>query len=98
MDQPVRWTVRVSKETEVAVRIFLAQRGTKKGDLAIRSSSGLVGVYRHIDKKHLNRYLAEFDFRQNTRAKSDVNDTRRAAIAVEAFKGKRLTMQPAEAH
>lgn len=34
MDQPVRWTVRVSKDTDVAVRIFLAQRGMKKGDLA----------------------------------------------------------------
>jgi len=34
MDQPVRWTVRVSKETDVAVRMFLAQRGMKKGDLA----------------------------------------------------------------
>ena len=27
---------------------------------------GLVGVYQHMDKKHLPRYLAEFDFRQNT--------------------------------
>jgi hypothetical protein len=34
MDDPVRWTVRVSKETDVAVRTFLAQRGLKKGDLA----------------------------------------------------------------
>jgi hypothetical protein len=34
MDQPVRWTVRVSKDTDAAVRMFLAQRGTKKGDLA----------------------------------------------------------------
>jgi len=34
MDEPVRWTVRVSKETDVAVRSFLAQRGMKKGDLA----------------------------------------------------------------
>lgn len=34
MDDPVRWTVRVSKETDVAVRTFLAQRGMKKGDLA----------------------------------------------------------------
>jgi hypothetical protein len=31
---PVRWTVRVSKDTDVAVRTFLAQRGMKKGDLA----------------------------------------------------------------
>ena len=34
MDQPVRWTVRVSKDTDVAVRMFLAQRGMKKSDLA----------------------------------------------------------------
>ena len=29
-----RWTVSVSKETDVAVRSFLAQRGMKKGDLS----------------------------------------------------------------
>ena len=34
MDEPVRWTVRVSKDTDIAVRTFLAQRGMKKGDLA----------------------------------------------------------------
>lgn len=34
MNEPVRWTVRVSKDTDVAVRTFLAQRGMKKGDLA----------------------------------------------------------------
>lgn len=34
MDDAVRWTVRVSKETDVAVRTFLARRGMKKGDLA----------------------------------------------------------------
>jgi translation elongation factor EF-G len=34
MDETVRWTVRVSKDTDVAVRTFLAQRGMKKGDLA----------------------------------------------------------------
>jgi hypothetical protein len=52
---------------------------------------GLVGVYQHMDKKHLNRYLAEFDFRRNTRAKLGINDVQRAAIAVQGFKGKRLT-------
>jgi hypothetical protein len=25
---------------------------------------GLIGVYQHVDAKHLDRYLAEFDFRQ----------------------------------
>lgn len=51
---------------------------------------GLVGVYQHMDKKHLDRYLAEFDFRQNTRAKLGINDTQRAEIALLGVKGKRL--------
>ena len=29
-----RWTVSVSKDTDIAVRIHLAQRGMKKGDLS----------------------------------------------------------------
>ena len=32
-DEPVRWTLRVSRETDIAVRTFLAMRGLKKGDL-----------------------------------------------------------------
>jgi len=52
---------------------------------------GLVGVYQHMDKKHLDRYLAEFDFRQNTRAKLGISDTQRMGIAVAGAKGKRLT-------
>jgi transposase-like protein len=52
---------------------------------------GLVGVYQHMDKKHLDRYLAEFDFRHNTRVKLGINDTQRTAIAVRGFAGKRLT-------
>lgn len=52
---------------------------------------GLVGIYQHVDAKHLDRYLAEFDFRQNTRAKLGINDVERADIALDGFKGKRLT-------
>lgn len=52
---------------------------------------GLVGVYQHMDKKHLDRYLSEFDFRRNTRAKLGINDTQRTAMAVAGAKGKRLT-------
>lgn len=52
---------------------------------------GLVGVYQHVDKKHLDRYLAEFDFRMNTRAKLGINDAQRADIALKGTKGKRLT-------
>lgn len=52
---------------------------------------GLVGTYQHVDKKHLNRYLAEFDFRQNHRTKLGVDDVQRAKIAIRGMVGKRLT-------
>ena len=54
---------------------------------------GLVGVYQHVDVKHLDRYLAEFDFRQNTRAKLGFDDEMRADTALRGFAGKRLTYQ-----
>ncbi|WP_272800815.1 ribbon-helix-helix domain-containing protein [Sphingobium sp. AntQ-1] len=34
MNGMTRWTVSVSKNTDIAVRSFLAQRGMKKGDLS----------------------------------------------------------------
>ncbi len=34
MTDSTRWTVSVSKETDIIVRSFLAQRGMKKGDLS----------------------------------------------------------------
>lgn len=52
---------------------------------------GLVGTYQHVDKKHLNRYLAEFDFRQNTRIALGFNDVERARHAIRGMIGKRLT-------
>ncbi len=52
---------------------------------------GLVGTYQHMDSAHLDRYLSEFDFRMNTRAKLGFDDAARAAIAVQGAKGKRLT-------
>jgi transposase-like protein len=54
---------------------------------------GMIGVYQHVDSKHFDRYLAEFDFRQNTRAKLGINDVQREAIAVKGAQGKRLTYQ-----
>src|ERR1700683_2738856 len=52
---------------------------------------GLVGIYQHMDSAHLDRYLAEFDFRMNNREKLGINDAQRAAIAVKGMAGKRLT-------
>ena len=52
---------------------------------------GMVGTYQHCGEQHLERYLAEFDFRQNHRAKLGVDDNMRAQIALTGIVGKRLT-------
>jgi transposase-like protein len=52
---------------------------------------GMKGVYQHCSEKHLHRYLAEFDFRYNNRAKMGIDDAGRAAVLAEGIKGKRLT-------
>jgi transposase-like protein len=52
---------------------------------------GMKGVYQHCDEKHLHRYLAEFDFRYNTRTALGFNDLMRAEALAEGIKGKRLT-------
>jgi transposase-like protein len=51
---------------------------------------GLVGTYQHMSSQHLHRYLAEFDFRMNHRAKLGIDDTARAQIALKGIQGKRL--------
>jgi ISXO2-like transposase domain len=52
---------------------------------------GMRGVYQHASKKHLHRYMAEFDFRYSNRAALGVDDTTRAARALKGIVGKRLT-------
>lgn len=54
---------------------------------------GMKGVYQHCDKRHLHRYVAEYEFRYNTRTALDVDDKLRAGAALKGFKGKRLTYQ-----
>lgn len=52
---------------------------------------GLVGTYQHISPAHLPRYLAEFDFRMNTRSKLGIEDAGRAHLILKGAEGKRLT-------
>lgn len=52
---------------------------------------GMKGVYQHCKEKHLHRYMAEFDFRYNNRAKLGVNDAERTTAALLGAVGKRLT-------
>jgi ISXO2-like transposase domain len=48
---------------------------------------GVYGVYQHVSEAHLHRYLAEFDFRYSNREKLGVDDTARAARALERREG-----------
>jgi hypothetical protein len=52
---------------------------------------GMKGVYQHCKEKHMHRYLAEFDFRYNTRTALGFNDLDRAEKLATAIQGKRLT-------
>lgn len=54
---------------------------------------GMKGVYQHCQKKHLNRYLAEFDFRYTNRVATGCNDEDRAQRLLSGIVGKRLTYQ-----
>jgi hypothetical protein len=54
---------------------------------------GINGVYHHVGRKHLHRYLGEFDFRYNNRK---VTDRDRAAEALKGIEGKRLTYKAAD--
>jgi transposase-like protein len=56
---------------------------------------GMRGTYQHCGEKHLHRYLAEFDFRYNTRSGLGFNDGERAALSIKGAEGKRLTYRPA---
>lgn len=52
---------------------------------------GMVGTYQHCGEQHLDRYLAEFDFRANHRAKLGYTDDMRAVKLLASIGGKRLT-------
>jgi hypothetical protein len=58
---------------------------------------GMKGVYQQCDKKHLHRYLAEFDFRYSERQANGVNDAARADKLLAGVVGKRLTYETAGA-
>jgi transposase-like protein len=54
---------------------------------------GITGVYHHVGKGHVHRYVDEFAFRYDARK---VTDAERSVLAVQGAEGKRLTYkQPA---
>ncbi len=48
---------------------------------------GVGGIYHHVSKRHLHRYLSEFDYRYNTRK---ISDGERTLEALDGFEGRRL--------
>jgi transposase-like protein len=48
---------------------------------------GINGTFHHVSKRHLHRYLDEFNFRYNARK---VDDRTRSAMALDSVSGKRL--------
>lgn len=54
---------------------------------------GMRGVYQHCDEKHLDRYLAEFDFRHSNRVALGIGDKARTVHALQGVAGKRLTFK-----
>jgi transposase-like protein len=58
---------------------------------------GMTGVYQHCSADHLQRYLAEFDFRYNNRSALGVEDTERASRLLAGTVGKRLTYETTRA-
>src|SRR5439155_25819377 len=51
---------------------------------------GINGIYHHVSEAHLPRYLAEFDFRYNTRTANGYTDADRTWVALSQTGGKRL--------
>ena len=56
---------------------------------------GIYGVYQHVSEAHLQRYLAEFDFRYSNRVATGVDDVARADLALTGALYKRLTYRTA---
>ncbi len=52
---------------------------------------GIMGSFHSVSEQHLQRYVTEFEFRWNHRAKLEIDDTMRAAAILKGAEGKRLT-------
>jgi transposase-like protein len=70
-----------------------------KGDASTKTAEGvfsifkrgMIGTYQHCEAQHLQRYLAEFDFRYSNRKALGIGDEGRAVKALKGAAGKRLT-------
>ncbi len=78
---------------------YVRREGTKKvhtntvEGLFSLLKRGIVGRFHHVSRRHLHRYLAEFDFRYNAR---DIDDASRTLRAIKSMEGKRLMYRDAK--
>jgi transposase-like protein len=94
-----KWYQRVGEEFASHAAVNHAQDEYVRGDASTNAAEnyfsilkrGIYGVYQHVSEAHLQRYLAEFDFRYNNRSGLGVEDGERAARALKGITGKRLT-------
>ena len=88
--------IRIGKEFAAHETVRHAAGEYARGDVTTNTVEGYFGLfkrgmrgnYQHCAEKNLHRYLAEFDFRYNTRK---ITDRERAVLAVKGGEGKRLT-------
>lgn len=66
---------------------FCVTTNTIEGYFALLKR-GIMGVYHHVGRRHLHRYLSEFDYRYNGR---ELTDGERAKEVLSGIEGKRLT-------
>lgn len=81
-----------SKDEYVSKADHTVHTNTIEGYFSI-FKRGMRGVYQHCDKRHLHRYVAEFDFRYSNRVATGCDDTERADRLLDGVTGKRLTYQ-----
>lgn len=70
-----------------------------RGDVSTNAAEGyfsqlkrsIDGTHHHVSREHLDRYLAEFDFRHTTRK---ISDDRRTRMLVGRVAGRRLSYRP----
>ena len=91
----------VGRDFEAHETVNHAKKEYARGDVTTNTvegyfsvfKRGMKGIYQHCKEKHLHRYVAEFEFRYNTRK---LTDWERTVLAVRGGEGKRLTYhQPA---
>jgi transposase-like protein len=99
MTDEARWYWKVGTDFEAHGRVAHKRGEYGRGDVHTNTvegyysvfKRGMKGVYQHCSERHLQRYLAEFDFRYSNRAKLGVSDAERAEKALKGIEGKRLT-------